>query len=145
MAERAMILPERLLDRRRAAGIGSEGELARIADVSQQTINRLMTKPQAVCRSLPKIAAALGTSSDYLRGLTADPEPIEPSEEQSVQHAMLAVALPGPVVVIREIEAMLAECRGRSQTETAREIARRLPDLLRLPHLARSRRLPGDG
>ncbi len=68
-----MSLGERIDERRIAAGIKSQAELARLAGVPQTTLNGLINSPYRWSPHLPKIARHLHTTVDYLVGDIDDP------------------------------------------------------------------------
>ena len=70
----AELIPERLAERRQAAGI-SQAELARRVGIGQSSANRLESGGTRNPRQIVEIARALGTTPEYLTGETDDPAP----------------------------------------------------------------------
>ena len=68
---------ERLRALREARGL-RQATLARLAGVSPALISRMEdgSRPRAAGPVLERLAVALGTSTDYLLGLTDDPRPV---------------------------------------------------------------------
>lgn len=69
-----MTIGERIEERRKALGIPSQSELARMADMRQSTLNGLIRKPYRWSPYLTAIARALQTSVEYLVGEVEHPE-----------------------------------------------------------------------
>ena len=72
-----MTFPQRLKTLRQARGL-KQVTLARLAEVSPALICRMEdgSRPRAAGPILERLAVALGTSTDYLLGLTDDPRPV---------------------------------------------------------------------
>lgn len=70
----AELIPERLTERRKAAGI-SQAELARRVGIGQSSANRLEAGGTRNPRQIIEIARALSTTPEYLTGETDDPSP----------------------------------------------------------------------
>lgn len=72
-----MTFPQRLKTLRQARGL-KQVTLARLAEVSPALICRMEdgSRSRAAGPILERLAVALGTSTDYLLGLTDDPRPV---------------------------------------------------------------------
>lgn len=68
----AELIPERLAERRKAAGL-SQAELARRVGIGQSSANRLEAGETRNPRQIMEIAKALGTTPEYLTGESDDP------------------------------------------------------------------------
>lgn len=68
------LIPERLTERRNAAGI-SQSELARRVGIGQSSASRLEAGGTRNPRQIVQIARILGTTPEYLTGETDDPQP----------------------------------------------------------------------
>jgi transcriptional regulator with XRE-family HTH domain len=75
------MIGDRIEERRKARGL-TQAELARRANVPQQTMNGLIKKPYQWSPHLPRIARALGTTIEYLIGEVADPDSNAPAEPE---------------------------------------------------------------
>lgn len=69
-----MTIGERIEERRKALGIPSQSELARMADMRQSTLNGLIRKPYRWSPYLTALARALETTVEYLVGEVDHPE-----------------------------------------------------------------------
>jgi phage repressor protein C with HTH and peptisase S24 domain len=78
------LIPERLTERRNAAGI-SQSELARRVGIGQSSASRLEAGGTRNPRQIVQIARILGTTPEYLTGETDDPAPT--TEIKLVAHA----------------------------------------------------------
>lgn len=130
----SMTLGERIEARRKALGVKSQAELARMAGIGQSTMSGLIRKPYRWSPYLTKIARALETSVEYLLGETDDPElgAPQPSPAPRLQHVTMPVALPTEDALADGFEAVLSVSEDMDRAELARELAKQLPGLLRL-------------
>lgn len=128
-----MIVSERVQERMDAAGL-SQSELARRVGVSQPTIYKLLRRSKKGSTHLHRIARELGTSPGYLTGETDDPEenaPLPPLRPAS-QSVLLPVSLPSEDALAAAFRGLLIASRRMNEDELARELATRLPTLLRV-------------
>lgn len=132
LASAHMTIGERIEERRKALGIRSQSELARRANVGQSTLSGLIRKPYRSSPYLPQIARALHTTVDYLAGQTDDPERASLDEPPSSSAIFLPVTLPAEDALAEGFEALLLASEDMHRAELARELARRLPLLLRV-------------
>lgn len=132
IASSCMTIGERIEERRKALGIPSQSELARRADVGQSTLSGLIRKPYRSSPYLPQIARALQTTVDYLAGQTDDPERAYADEPSVSSAVFLAVTLPSEDALAEGFEALLLASEDMQRAELARELAKRLPLLLRV-------------
>ena len=116
-----------------AAGL-SQSELARRVGVSQPTIYKLLRRSKKGSTHLHRIARELGTSPGYLTGETDDPAenaPLPPLRPVS-QSVLLPVSLPSADALAAAFRGLLIASRRMNEDELARELATRLPTLLRV-------------
>ena len=128
-----MIIGERLADRIRASGL-TYAEVAERTGVKQPTISRLVSGEQAGTTRIDKLARVVRSTPAYLTGETDDPDssaPLPP-EEPRLQLVTMPVALPTEDALADGFEAVLSVSREMSEGELARELAKRLPSLLRI-------------
>lgn len=120
----------RLLEER---GI-SQSELARRVRVTQGAIAKIVSNNPGGSSHLHKIARELGTTPEYLLGEIDDPgeDALPPPVEPRVQLIALPVALPALPALAAAFEAILVASPGLDQAELARELAKRLPTVLRI-------------
>jgi transcriptional regulator with XRE-family HTH domain len=111
----------------------SQSELARRVGVAQQTIYKLVTGASRGSSHLHKIARELGTTPAYLTGEVDDPDegaPLPPPEPR-IQFVTLPVALPAERALADAFEGVLLASERMDRRELARELAKRLPSVLR--------------
>ncbi|MEG8051462.1 helix-turn-helix transcriptional regulator [Sphingomonas aurantiaca] len=124
-----MTIGERIEERRKAIGIKSQSELARIADMRQSTLNGLIRNPYRWSPYLTKIARALQTTVEYLTGETNDPDmnaPPPPLPTSAM--VMMPVSLPTERALKVMFKALLAGIdRELGEDEQAELLAQRLP------------------
>lgn len=112
----------------------SQSELARRVGVTQTTIRKLLSGGYG-SKHLHRIARELQTSPAYLTGETDDPDidaPAPPSSVSRLQSFMLPVTLPSEDALAEAFEGLLLASEDMRGAELARELAKRLPLLLRV-------------
>lgn len=128
-----MLQPDRLSERMAARKL-SQSELARRVGVTQATIHKLLTGANYGSTRLHLIARELETTPAYLTGETDDPDvgaPPPPAAPR-LQLVTMPVALPTEDALADGFEAVLTGSEELTRGELARELARRLPTLLRI-------------
>lgn len=131
----------------KAMGI-TQSELGRRSGVTGSTINNLVMGRSRSSTHLHQIARALLTTPAYLEGEIDDPSAsaAPPPGVPVLQYISLPVALPAEEAIAHALRRLLMTSRGLSEADLAREIARRLPGLLRAAQDAvRIARLDEDG
>lgn len=130
--KRGMTLGQRIEDRRKQIGI-SQAELARRVGIRQSTVNSLIRGDSRSSRSIVQIARELHTTPAYLTGSTDDPdEGAQPTPEPRIQLVSLPVALPSVPALAAAFRGLLMASRDMGEEELARELAKRLPTVLRI-------------
>lgn len=108
----------------------SQSELARRVGVSQASIYRLVKGEAYGSKHLHRIARELGTTPAYLAGEIDDPDenaPVPPPPA-TIQHVMMAVALPSEAALARMFLGMLKTSKSaKTMDEQAVLLAKRLP------------------
>lgn len=111
----------------------SQSELARRVGLRQSTINGLIAGEQRSTTKLHLIARELGTTAAFLEGETDDPDAgASPPAAPRLQLVTMPVALPTEEALAEAFGAVLQVSAEMSQAELARELAKRLPTLLRI-------------
>lgn len=128
-----MVKGDRLLELLRQKGI-SQAELARRVQISQKTINKLTLGLAYGSKHLHRIARELGTTPEYLTGEIDDAAEGAPPPPPEPRHQLfsLSVALPTERALAAAFEGLLVASRDMDERELARELAKRLPTLLRV-------------
>ena len=116
-----------------AQGI-SQAELGRRVGISQSAIHRLTTGENYGSKHLHRIARELGTTPAYLTGEVDDPDEGAPPPPPAPRHqqVMLPVTLPTQAALAAAFQGVLRASQDMGEAELARELARRLPTVLRL-------------
>ena len=112
----------------------NQSELARRVGVAQPTIYKLIRANKIGSKHLHKIARELQTTPAFLEGETDDPDAGAPPLPASprLQLVMMSVALPTEDALADGFEAVLTGSEELTRGELARELAKRLPTLLRI-------------
>lgn len=128
-----VIVGTRIQDRMDAGGL-SQAELARRTGLAQPTIFNLLHRNKIGSKHLHRIARELGTTPEYLTGETDDPDAgaPPPASAPRLQFITMPVALPTEDALADGFEALLMVSEEMDRAELARELARRLPTLLRI-------------
>lgn len=140
-----MIMGLRIRNRMAAMGL-SQAELARRVGITQPSIFKLITSNKTGSAHLHRIARELATTPAYLAGETDDPSTDAPPPQPvpRFQHVTLAVALPSTPALTEAFGAILKASRDLSEDELARELARRLPIVLRAAAAGALSSVPAD-
>ena len=112
----------------------SQAELARRVGMSQSAMVNLIAGRSRSTTYLHKIARHLQTTSAYLSGEIDDPDEGAPPPQAGprVQSFLLPVMLPSEDALAAAFQALLEVSRRMDETDLARELAKRLPTLLRV-------------
>jgi len=112
----------------------SQAELARRIGISQQNVARLASGKAYGTKHLHRIARELGTTPAYLAGEIDDPEEGAPPPPRPVQqqYISLPVALPTTPALAAAFRGVLMASRDMDEAELAHELAKRLPNVLRI-------------
>jgi transcriptional regulator with XRE-family HTH domain len=111
----------------------SQSELARRVKVTQGAIAKIVSNNPGGSSHIHKIARELGTTPAYLTGETDDPDEDAPPPppEPRIQYVTLPVALPTVRALTDAFEGVLLASPRMERRELARELAMRLPSVLR--------------
>ena len=128
-----MIDASRLTSRMEAQGI-SQAELARRVGLSQQAVGKLAKGTSRSSFALHRIAAELETTPAYLEGQVDDSSAGAPPPRPLPRHQplMLPVMLPADAALEAAFLGVLLASEDMTPRELARELAKRLPTVLRL-------------
>ena len=127
-----MIIGQRILARLPQVKL-SQSELARRVGISQGAMNNLIAGRSRSSTHLHKIARHLATTPAYLTGEVDDPDENAPPPAAAllVQFVSLPVALPSEPALAAAFLGLLLGSEGMEPDELARELAARLPIVLR--------------
>lgn len=128
-----MIVGQRIVARLPVVGI-SQAELARRVPMSQSAMNNLIAGRSRSSTHLHKIARELLTTPAYLTGEIDDPDLGAPylSSAPRLQLVTAKIALPSEAALEAAYCGLLRASRGMDEAELARELAKRLPTILRV-------------
>lgn len=112
----------------------SQAELGRRVGVAQPTIYALINRNKIGSKHLHRIAQVLQTTPAYLEGDTDDPDAGAPPSPPAprLQLVTMPVALPTEDALADGFEAVLTGTERMKRGELARELAKRLPTLIRI-------------
>ncbi|WP_174297232.1 helix-turn-helix domain-containing protein [Sphingomonas bacterium] len=123
----------RLKDRLAEIGM-SQSELARRVRVNQSTIAGLVAGRSRSSAHLHLIARELATTPEYLTGETDDPDEGAPPPAPAPRHqqVLLSVTLPSEAALAAAFQGVLRASQKMDEAGLARELAKRLPTVLRI-------------
>lgn len=128
-----MISPERIAALMHEKGL-SQSELARRVGISQSAIHKLVKGGGYGSKHLHRIARELGTTPAYLTGEINDPTEgaPPPAPEPQVQFVMMPMAMPSEDALADAFLGLLMASRRLDEDGLSRELAKRLPTVLRI-------------